>query len=91
MPQGTTSWEKPLLTDEEAWDIAAFINSQPRPSKDLSKDWPKISGKPYDHPFGPFADTFSETQHKFGPFKPIDDFKKEQKKKKELEAKMAGK
>ena len=91
MPQGTTSWEKPLLTDEQAWDIAAFINSQPRPSKDLSKDWPKISGKPYDHPFGPFADAFSETQHKFGPFKPIDDFKKEQKRKKELEAKMGGK
>jgi thiosulfate dehydrogenase len=86
MPFGAT-YENPQLTDEEAWDIAAYINSRPRPSKDLSKDWPKISGKPIDHPFGPYADTFSEEQHKFGPFKPIDDFKKSMKKKKDLEEK----
>jgi thiosulfate dehydrogenase len=24
-----------------------------------------------DHPFGPFSDEFTEEQHKFGPFKPI--------------------
>jgi thiosulfate dehydrogenase len=78
MPQGA-SYEKPQLTDAEAWDIAAYVNSQPRPKKDLSKDWPKIAGKPVDHPFGPFADGFSEQEHKFGPFKPIDDFKKSQK------------
>ena len=34
MPLGAT-WDAPQLTDEEAWDIAAFINSQPRPPKDL--------------------------------------------------------
>ena len=79
MPFGAT-YEKPQLTDEEAWDIAAYVNSRPRPTKDLSKDWPKVSGKPVDHPFGPYSDAFSEEQHKFGPFKPIDDFKKEQKK-----------
>jgi thiosulfate dehydrogenase len=27
--------------------------------------------KPFDHPFGPYADNFTEAQHKFGPFKPI--------------------
>lgn len=70
MPLGAT-FGAPQLTDEEAWDLAAFVNSQPRPAKDLSKDWPKIAEKPIDHPFGPFADTFSEKQHKFGPFKPI--------------------
>jgi thiosulfate dehydrogenase len=59
------------LTDEEAWDLAAFVNSQPRPQKDYSKDWPTISGKPFDHPFGPYADNFSEEQHKYGPFGPI--------------------
>lgn len=68
MPQGVT-FQTPQLSDEEAWDVAAFINSQPRPSKDLSKDWPKIAEKPVDHPFGPFADQLSETQHKYGPFK----------------------
>jgi thiosulfate dehydrogenase len=75
MPQNTT-YDAPQLTDEEAWDVAAFVNSQPRPEKDLSKDWPKIAGKPVDHPFGPFADKFSEEQHKYGPFGPIADAKK---------------
>jgi len=27
--------------------------------------------KPFDHPFGPFADGFTEKEHKYGPFKPI--------------------
>lgn len=70
MPDGTT-FDKPELTDEEAWDIAAYVNSLPRPSKDLSGDWPDVSKKPVDHPFGPFVDNFSEQQHKYGPFKPI--------------------
>jgi thiosulfate dehydrogenase len=59
---------QPVLTDEEAWDVAAFINSQQRPTKDLSMDWPDIAGKPFDHPFGPYADSFSEQHHKYGPF-----------------------
>lgn len=70
MPHGTT-FENPVLTDEEAWDVAAFVNSLPRPSKDLSEDWPDISKKPFDHPFGPYADNFSEVQHKYGPYTPI--------------------
>jgi thiosulfate dehydrogenase len=64
------------LTDEEAWDVAAFVNSQPRPQKDYSKDYPNIAGKPVDHPFGPFKDSFSEEQHKYGPFEPIREAKK---------------
>lgn len=70
MPFGAT-FEAPVLTDEEAWDVAAFVNSMDRPEKDLSADWPDISKKPVDHPFGPFNDEFPEVQHKFGPFKPI--------------------
>jgi thiosulfate dehydrogenase len=64
------------LTDEEAWDVAAFVNSQPRPKKDYSKDYPNIGGKPFDHPFGPYKDKFSEEQHKYGPFDPIRSAKK---------------
>ena len=79
MPQGTT-YQYPQLTDEEAWDVAAFVVSQTRPHLDTPKDWPDISKKPVDLPFGPYADNFSEKQHKFGPFKPIMD---EQKKKEE--------
>lgn len=59
------------LTDEEAWDVAAFVNSQSRPDKDYRKDYPNMAGKPIDHPFGPFKDSFSEEQHKYGPFGPI--------------------
>jgi len=70
MPLGAT-YLTPQLTDEESWDVAAYINSQPRPRKNLSADWPKIEKKPIDHPFGPYSDNFSEKQHKFGPFKPI--------------------
>lgn len=75
MPQGA-SWERPQLTDEEAWDVAAFVNAQPRPAKDLSTDWPDIAQKPVDHPFGPYKDPYSEQQHKFGPFGPIASFSK---------------
>ncbi len=78
MPQGAT-YQKPQLTDVEAWDIAAFVNSQPRPTKDLSKDWPKKEEKPADHPFGPFTDIFTEQQHKYGPYQPIKDEQKKQK------------
>ena len=77
MPLGA-NYDNPQLTDEEAWNVAAFVNSQPRPVKDISKDWPKISGKPVDHPFGPYTDSFSERQHKYGPFLPIAEFKKRQ-------------
>lgn len=70
MPQGVT-YTSPQLTDEQAWDVAAYINTQPRPTKDLKNDWPDISKKPIDHPFGPFSDSFTEIEHKLGPFKPI--------------------
>ena len=71
MPFGA-SYQSPQLTDEESWDVAAFVNSQPRPKNPfLQTDWPKIEKKPFDHPFGPYKDTFPEMQHKFGPFAPI--------------------
>ena len=81
MPLGAKH-DNPQLTDEECWDVAAFVNSQVRPKKDLSNDWPKIAGKPVDHPFGPYADSFSEEQHKYGPFEEIVDFKKKNSKSK---------
>ncbi|HWJ91101.1 MAG TPA: c-type cytochrome [Flavisolibacter sp.] len=67
MPQGTT-WKDPVLTDEQAWDAAAFINSQQRPVKFFSYDYPAMNKKPFDYPFGPYTDGFSEQQHKYGPF-----------------------
>ena len=67
MPLGV-SHEAPELSDEDAWDVAAYIESQPRPHKSVPQDWPNIAKKPIDHPFGPYADQFSEQQHKYGPF-----------------------
>ena len=71
MPFKIASHNKPALTDEEAWDVAAFVNTQPRTHKDQSGDWKDISTKSVDEPFGPYADNFSETQHKLGPYQPI--------------------
>ncbi len=81
MPQGVTH-QNPQLTDEEAWDVAAFVNSQPRPHIAVPKDWPDKAKKPLDHPFGPYADNFTEKLHKYGPYKPIAE---EQKKREQAE------
>lgn len=79
MPFGQASHTDPQLTDEEAWDVAAFVNSQPRPHKDQSRDWPNISKKNIDEPFGPYTDGFTEQQHKYGPYQPIEAARKQKK------------
>ena len=71
MPFGVSHGQS-QLSNEECWDVAAFINSRPRPHKVFSNDWPDLSKKAIDHPFGPYADGFSEHQHKYGPFGPIE-------------------
>ena len=75
MPFGS-DYKNEQLNNEEAWDLAAFVNSQVRPGKKFKQDWPNIKLKPVDHPFGPYADSFSEYQHKYGPFSPIAEAKK---------------
>ena len=75
MPFGT-DYRGTRLTDEQAWDLAAFVNSQPRPQRSFAGDWPDINLKPFDHPFGPYADSFSESRHKYGPFGPMQKRKK---------------
>jgi thiosulfate dehydrogenase len=67
MPFGVNH-DSPQLSDEEAWDVSAYIIAQDRPHKSTPQDWPDISKKPIDHPFGPYADKYSEKQHKYGPF-----------------------
>jgi thiosulfate dehydrogenase len=73
MPLGASHFSA-QLSDEESWDVAAYVNTQPRPHKSFPGDWPDITRKPVDHPFGPYADSFSEAQHKFGPYPPIQEF-----------------
>jgi thiosulfate dehydrogenase len=76
MPFNLATHQSPVLTDEEAWDVAAFVNAKPRPHKDQSADWPDVVNKPVDFPFGPYADPFTEQQHKYGPFNPIEQWRK---------------
>ena len=72
MPFGVT-FDAPTLTEEEAFDVAAYINVQARPEKSgLDADYPDRTRKPVDAPFPPYADGFSQEQHTFGPWKPIE-------------------
>lgn len=71
MPHGA-DYLNPQLSEEESWDVAAFVVSQPRPQlQGLSRDFPDRLLKPVDAAYGPYADKFSEQQHKYGPFGPI--------------------
>ncbi len=66
---------QPDLSNDQAYDVAAYINSHTRPVKpNLEADFPDISRKPIDSPYPPYADDFPHEQHKLGPFKPIRDY-----------------
>lgn len=71
MPLGAT-YERPILSEEDAWDVAAYVNSHPRPNRpNRELDYPDRSRKPVDAPFPPFEDDFPMEQHRLGPFQPI--------------------
>lgn len=71
MPKGVTH-DAPILSEEETFDVSAYINSQKRPAKKgLDKDFPDRRQKPADAAFAPYREGFSAEQHKYGPFKPI--------------------
>lgn len=71
MPAGA-DYLNPKISVEDAWDVAAYVESQPRPHKaGLKDDFPQLIYKPIDTPYGPYADGFDEAQHKYGPFAPI--------------------
>ena len=71
MPFGTT-FQAPVLSDADAYDVAAYVNSLARPVKaNLEKDFPIKMQKPVDTPYGPYVDDFPAEQHKYGPFDPI--------------------
>ena len=71
MPEGADH-ENRILTPDEAFDVAAYINTQPRGAKaGMEADFPDRLRKAPDMPFAPWAGDFPAEQHKFGPFKPI--------------------
>jgi thiosulfate dehydrogenase len=61
-------YRNPMLSNEEAWDVAAYVESQARPHKSgLDRDFSSdLLDKPVDAPYGPYADGFTEEQHKYG-------------------------
>lgn len=68
MPLGATH-DNPMVSDEEAYDVAAYINSHSRPEKtDKEQDYPDLSKKPEDCPYPPYQDSVSQEQHRLGPF-----------------------
>ncbi|WP_035483120.1 c-type cytochrome [Gaetbulibacter saemankumensis] len=77
MPFGTT-FDNPTLTDEDAYDVAGYINFQERPKKlNPEKDFPDLKKKPVSTPYPPYADNFSVEQHQLGPFQPIINYYKQ--------------
>ena len=79
MPFGIATHDNPVLTDEEAYDVAGYINQKPRPQKlNPEKDFPDIKKKPVSTPYPPYADNFSIEQHQLGPFQPIMAFYKQE-------------
>jgi thiosulfate dehydrogenase len=74
MPNDIARWDAPVLTDEEAMDVAAYVNDDrlhTRPQPDPTSEYPIHKEKPLDYFLPPYADPFSADQHKYGPFKPI--------------------
>ena len=63
------------LSDDEAYDVAAYMNSHERPQRaNLEVDFPELHRKPVDSPYPPYADNFPHQQHLIGPFEPIREF-----------------
>lgn len=70
MPLGA-SHDATQLSDDEAYDVSAFMVSQPRPAKaHLEVDFPARWNKPVDAAFPPYL-LGTADQHKYGPFPPL--------------------
>lgn len=79
MPWDVATWDKPVLTDEEALDVAAYVNDDSlhtRPSANMKNEYPNVVDKPVDFYYPPYVDGFSRAQHKYGPFAPIIAYRK---------------
>jgi len=78
MPFGVATRDNPKLSDEEAFDVAGYINRFERPHKaGTERDYPDRKLKPVSTPYGPWDDEFTAEEHKYGPFLPIISFYKE--------------
>jgi thiosulfate dehydrogenase len=61
-----------VIAAEDAYDVMAFVDSQPRPQMaGLDQDYPNRLKKPADAGYAPFIGPFPPDQHRFGPWQPI--------------------
>jgi thiosulfate dehydrogenase len=73
MPFGADN-ENRVLTDDEAYDVAAYINDYDKPraeKKNRDKDFLDLNVKAADSDIEPYNDGKNEKEHKFGPYKGI--------------------
>ncbi|HEY1934612.1 MAG TPA: c-type cytochrome [Acetobacteraceae bacterium] len=76
MPFGT-NYTHPVLSVQDAFDVAVFIDSQPRPHyAGTEKDFPDHALKPVDATYPPFIGPFPPSQHLTGPWPPIQQWMK---------------
>lgn len=72
-PMGATHKDA-VLSDIEAYDVAGYLVSMPRPVKaHLEEDFPERWNKPVDAAYPPYVDGMPADQHKYGPFQPLAD------------------
>ncbi len=78
MPYGTT-YDNPVLTDEEAYDVAGFINRQLRTNKEnKEKDFPDLKKKPVLNTVSTICGYLFNTATSLGPFQPIMEYYKKE-------------
>lgn len=72
MPFGADAGH-PVLSVADAFDVAAFVEAQPRPHfARLAQDFPDPWLKPVDDADPPLLGPFPAEQHRLGPWKPIE-------------------
>jgi thiosulfate dehydrogenase len=77
MPRGTEP-DHPVLSAQDAFDVAVFIDSQPRPHRlGNERDFPDRALKPADATYPPFLGPFPPAQHLTGPWQPIQQWQKD--------------
>ncbi len=87
MPQGA-NFEAPQLSDDEAYDVSAFMLSKDRPIKPhLDRDFPARWNKPVDSAFPPYMLGAPADQHRYGPLPPLAEKQKQMAE--EIKAKVA--
>ena len=77
MPRGTES-DHPVLSAQDAFDVAVFIDSQSRPHRmGNERDFSDRALKPADATYPPFLGPFPPSQHLTGPWQPIQQWQKD--------------